>query len=520
MNAYAVVIGGVVAFIIGGELKPSLIFYFLFAFLIVFTFVGFFLTTRWIYAFECHRIRVNRLANILWLESGSKARLDPTMDIPAISVLPESICKIRIPGALRGIINELFRTRYWFALFYLFILIGLVIFSSIGYVRQNFSVWLLVLASVALVFGFCLFCRWWFLLARIDKPKKVILEGCNGEWAQERYLPFLIEKAIIGDITLWAIDIQPEIKLNSPGNHSLWQIAEDKGRAHYLNADKDRESLGIPRDIDYVFIVTPDRCHCKGAEFWLSRLSTKGKIFIEKPLDASIRTAEQLKEKIMDKNIVYGFDHYLATLHPFLRSYLKKVGGPESLEIKILEDTEIPSEKADTFREGMIFDLFPHVLAVSAAVVEKKLAPTEAILQTVKFKEGARAKYKDWPFPSETCARIEFLVGNKRVTVTGVVGKGIGETPDKQMVIYGTHGRNIKIDFQNDSFSVNDKPEGNLESKHVESFLETVLEGSSIDSAPGVLSFAAAFEILKWLLAIRGNTIMEPEDYDIGTFPL
>lgn len=164
MNAYAVVVGGVVAFIIGGELKPSLIFYFLFAFLIVFTFVGFFLTTRWIYAFECHRTRVNKLASILWLESGSKERLDPTMEIPPISVLPESICRIRMPSALCKIINELFRTRYWFALFYLFILIGLMIFSSIGYVRHNYSVWLLVLAGLALVFGFCLFFRWYFSL--------------------------------------------------------------------------------------------------------------------------------------------------------------------------------------------------------------------------------------------------------------------------------------------------------------------------------------------------------------------
>jgi len=236
-------------------------------------------------------------------------------------------------------------------------------------------------------------------------------------------------------------------------------------------------------------------------------------------LDASIDRAKQLKAKILNNNIVYGFDHYLAILHPFLRSvrsYLKKIGGPESLEIKILEDTEIPSEKADTFREGMIFDLFPHVLAVSAAVIERKLAPTEAILQTVDVKEKALAKYKGYPISRETFARIEFLVGNKRVT--GVVGKGIGETPDKQMIIYGTHGRNIKIDFRNDSFSVNDKPEGNLRSKHVESFLEAVLKGDSIDSAPGVLSFSAAFAILERLSGIRGNINMGP-DYDIGTFP-
>lgn len=351
--------------------------------------------------------------------------------------------------------------------------------------------------------------------------KLVVLAGCNGEWAQKRYLPFLLEKAITGDVTLWATDIQSEIKLSSISSRSLWRIAEGKGRAHYLNADKDMESLGIPRDIDYVFIVTPDQFHCKGAEFWLSQLSTTGKIFIEKPLDASIEVAEQLEAKILNKNVVYGFDHYLASLEPFLRcgpQYLARIGGIESLEINILENEVIPPHRIQTLKEGMIFDSFPHVLAVSAAVVEKKLTPTEDVLQKVEFVEGTRAKYNGWPFSSETYARIKFLLGNKRVTVTGVVGKGIGETPDKQMIIYGTHGRNIEIDFQNDSFSVNDKPEGNLESKHVESFLETVLEGSSIDSAPGVLSFSAAFEILKWLLYMRGNTNVG-RDYDIGTFP-
>jgi predicted dehydrogenase len=351
--------------------------------------------------------------------------------------------------------------------------------------------------------------------------KKVVLEGCNGEWARKRYLPFLIEKARRGDITLWATDIQPEIKLNPPRSHSLWQTAKSKGKACYLDMTKSMESCEMPWNVDYVFIVTPDRCHCEVAEFWLNRLSTTGKIFIEKPLDASIEVAEQLKAKILNKNVVYGFDHYLASLYPFLRrepQYLTKIGNIESLEVDILENDVIPPYRVQTLKEGMIFDSFPHVLVVSAAVVEKKLAPTEAILQKVEFVEGTRAKYNGWPFSSETRARIKFLVGNKRVTVTGVVGKGIGKTPDKQMIIHGAHGRNIEVDFQGDSFSVNGEPRRNLESKPVESFLEAVLEGKRIDCAPGVLSFGAAFAILERLLDIRNKTTMGP-DYDIGTSP-
>lgn len=351
--------------------------------------------------------------------------------------------------------------------------------------------------------------------------KKVVLEGCNGEWAQKCYLPFLVREAVKGNIELWSVDIEPQIKLGDNRVAALWQDAQGKGNACYLDKIKNKQYYEILSSVDYVFIVIPDRCHCEVVEFWLSRLSITGKIFIEKPLDASIQAAEQLKANIPNNNAVYGFDHYLASLYPFLlreRQYLAKIGDIESLEINILENDAIPPHQVQTLKEGVIFDLFPHILAVSAVVVEEKLTPTEDILQKAEFVDGARAKYKGWPFSSETCARIKFLVGNKRVSVSGRVGKGIGETPDKQMIIYGTHGRNIEIDFQNDSFSVNGEPKRNLESKHVESFLETVLDGCSIDSAPGVLSFGAAFAILKWLSDIRNKTIMEP-DYNLGTFP-
>ncbi|MGA8848673.1 MAG: Gfo/Idh/MocA family oxidoreductase [Dehalococcoidia bacterium] len=481
-------------------------------FLVVLTFVGFFLTLRWAYSFECHRKKVNEIASILWLSCNVVVPLDPTMEIPPLHIMPPRLRKT----------DGIFRTRYWFPLFYLFVLI--VILALINWPLNLKGCKLAqpgILAVSIFIIAVSIFItyRGFNSIRKLNIEKRVILAGCNGEWAQERYLPFLIEQANSGDITLWATDIQSEIKLNSHRSHSLWQTAKSNGKACYLDMTKGVESYEIPWNVDYVFIVTPDRCHCEVAEFWLSRLSTDGKIFIEKPLDASIEAAERLKAKILNNNVVYGFDHYLAELHPFLRgvrSYLRRIGEPESLEVKILENAEIPFKKVNTLKEGVIFDLFPHVLAVSAAVVEKKLAPTEAIFQTVALKERALAKYKGWPFSSETYARIKFLIGDRRVSVSGMVGKGIGETSDKQMVIHGTRRRKIEIDFQ--AHSVNGKKR-KLESKHVESFLEAVLAGSCIDSAPGVLSFNAAFAILKLLLDIRNNTDMEPKDYDIGTSP-
>jgi predicted dehydrogenase len=517
MQVYAAIIAGIVVgytylISISKPISDYLVLYIL-LFLMVLTFVGFFLTLRWVYSFECHRGKVNEIASILWQSCNVVVPLDPTMEIPSLHIMPSRLRKA----------DEIFRTRYWFPVFYLFVLIGILALTKWpleGYFPTSWCVKLLKYLDLGVVVvAIYITYNGFDSIRKLNTEKRVILAGCNGEWAQKHYLPYLIEKAKRGDITLWATDIQSQVKLDSPGIVSLWQTAKNKGNACYLDMTKSMESCEIPWNVDYVFIVTPDRCHCEVAEFWLSRLSTTGKIFIEKPLDASIRAAEQLRTKILNKNAVYGFDHYLASLYPFLRcepQYLAKIGDIKNLEVNILENDVIPLHRVQTLREGAISDLFPHVLAVSAAVVEKRLSPTEDILHKAEFVNGARAKYKGWPFPSDTYARIRFVVGNQEVT--SVVGKGIGKTPDKQMVIYGADGRNIKIDFQNDSFSVNAELKGKLESKPVASFLEAVLKGDCIDSAPGVLSFGAAYEILKWLSYIRGNTNMGP-DYDIGTFP-
>jgi predicted dehydrogenase len=519
MQVYAAIIAGIVVgysylISIDKPIDDYLVLYIL-LFLIVLTFVGFFLTLRWVYAFECHREKVNELAGILWRSCNVEVPLDPTMEIPPLHIMPPPLRKA----------DEAFRTRYWFPLFYLLVLIGIL--ALINWPLKHYfpTSWCFKLECLdlgILVFAIFITYRGFNSIRRLNIKKRVILAGCNGEWAQKRYLPFLIEKAKRGDITLWATDIQSEMKLDSPGSRSLWETAKSRGKACYLDMTKSVESCEIPWNVDYVFIVTPDRCHCQVAEFWLSRLNATGKIFIEKPLDASRQAAEQLKLKILSNNVVYGFDHYLASLYPFLRrerQYLAEIGHIESLEINILENDAILPHQVQTLKEGVIFDLFPHVLAVSTAVVEKELAPTEDILQTAEFVDRARAKYKGCPISQETFGRITFLIGSKKCT--SAVGKGIGKIPKEQMkrmVIYSAPRRTIDIAFQTHSFSVNGRRKGKLESKPVESFLEAVLKGDRIDSVPGVLSFCAAFKILELLSLIRDNTNMGP-DYDIGTFP-
>ena len=512
MSAYAAITGGMFAFIAYEGAKT----WWPFCFLIVLTFVGFFHTIRWTYAFECHREKVNKLTRIILSKSKTGASLDPTMNIPAMCILPKSICKMRMPSRLQQIVNQVFRTRYWFPLLYFFILIGLVILSF----APDFSVWVQVIAIIALVIAFFLGIGWYSSLKQIGKEKKVILEGCNGEWAQECYLPLLVKKAAKGEIELWAVDIEDEIKLGNPQAKKDWQVARSKNRAQYLNKNKDIQIYSELSNADHIFVVAPDRVHCEIATFFLDRLATGGKIFIEKPLDASVGAALKLREKIKEKGqeTVFAFDHYLANAYPFLQnkaSYLRGIGEIRKIEFHILEPDGISPQREKTLDKGMIFDLFCHVLALVCAVPNQNLACLETKLRTIKLEDVKAARYVGCPISGETFAWIKFMV-NSDVQVVTAIGKCVGTSDEKFMRLYDSNGT-IKLDFVEDEFSVFDSPEkqikkGKLLSKHVEGFLEGLLLGKKPPlSVPGVLSFEAALEILKILDEAKRRIDKMPE---------
>ena len=69
--------------------------------------------------------------------------------------------------------------------------------------------------------------------------KKIVLEGSNGDWAQERYLPALTQKVALGEIELWAVDVAEKIKLGSSQLEKDWLAAQNENQAHYLNKYKD-----------------------------------------------------------------------------------------------------------------------------------------------------------------------------------------------------------------------------------------------------------------------------------------
>jgi len=341
----------------------------------------------------------------------------------------------------------------------------------------------------------------------------IVLEGCNGEWAQKRYLPTLTKKGAGGEIQLWAVDIADEIKLDrdNPQLEKDWTAAQNNNRAHYLNKNRDRQTYSALSNADYVFVVAPDRVHSKIVRCWLDRLAPEGKIFIEKPLDASMEAALKLKEEIKEKGegAVFAFDHFLAIAYPFLRNkalYLGKIGKIgkiEKIEFHILEPGKIPPEREKTLDKGMIFDLFCHVLALVGAVVKQNSSYSETRFQGIKLEDVKAARYVGCPISGETFAWIELTI-DSNIKVLTAVGKCVGTFEDKFMELHGANGK-VKLDFVRDEFAIFDSSDkqidtGKLLGTHVQSFLEKVLQGKEHPLlVPGILSFDAALGVLKIL---------------------
>jgi len=352
--------------------------------------------------------------------------------------------------------------------------------------------------------------------------KRVILEGCNGEWARECYLPFLIGKAARGEIELWAVDIGDKIKLGNAKVKKDWQVAQSKNKARYLNKSKDIQIYSELSSANYVFVVTPDRFHCEIAGFRLERLAPGGKIFIEKPLEASVGATLKLKEKIEEKGeeTVFAFDHYLAKAYPFLHDkdrLLEEIGGVKKIEFHILEASEIPLEREKTLDKGVIFDLFCHVLALVSTLVSRDLTCSATKLQAVKLEQVKAARYVGCPISGETFAWIKSMVNND-IEVVSVVGKGVGTCEDKFMRLYGSNGRiELNLRLRGSRFHVFDSQgrqveEKELDSNPVESFLEEVLQGKKLPLLlPGVLSFNVALGILKILDEAKKQISKVPE---------
>jgi len=304
--------------------------------------------------------------------------------------------------------------------------------------------------------------------------KEIVIEGCLGDAAINRYWGAFTDHLDFNRIKLWGVDMyDPDALGVSPASESEKRKDEriqqhmirmkEKGVV-YLNKGNERD-LKIYNNlaVDAVIVATWDSTHCDVAENWLGRSKW---IFIEKPLDSSLDQIEGFKTAIQ----AYGgevyplaFDHYRTKALP-LRALIGSVlgwleGAPAKVTFFLLESELIEDQgRVRALEKGLIFDLFPHFLSLLLYLGDPN---TFRLKGPDSLKVG---RYSGTEIPKETFAALEFtfesycdgsLVEGEAYIGKGVkgvrrlyrAGQFIESAPPKMLEIRGRNGRVIRLDF-------------------------------------------------------------------------
>ena len=159
--------------------------------------------------------------------------------------------------------------------------------------------------------------------------------------------------------------------------------------------------------------------------------------------------------------------------------------------------------------DGLINDLFCHVLAVVSATVSNETYIPKNYLTPIEIMEVKTARYEGALISEETFAWINFNVHG--ITVQAFIGKCGGESQNKSnatkpksniekgksMIITGSKG-SVTLDLSANNFIVtnlNKKPSKPqmLNSEPVKTFIEDALNGANPEIIPGVISFDASW---------------------------
>ena len=360
------------------------------------------------------------------------------------------------------------------------------------------------------------------------KMKKVVLLGFKGDGCGRHYNRVLLDLAQKRKIELICLDYGlPENVLGQPSLQEMERLIKER-KVCYLDLENHSniESYKNLSEIDVVFIVTPDITHCQVAKDFLGKAK---RIFIEKPLDAILRNVRILEDFPKVEKVVFGYDHYLAKFYPFevkTDEWLKEeiIGQLKKIEFRLLEPGEIPGHRIKALDRGMIYDFFPHGLAVMVATPSQFAYPDLAILKRVRLLRVLVAKYFGCKISGVSFVKIDFEIPYKgNIFCRAVIGKGVGKHFEKSLRIVGSKGE-IFVDIQNFHYTILDEKgrkvkEDKLLYDYDKEFLLAALDfKKKLFQIPGGLAFGAAKETLyildeaRWRSEPRGK----PPIYKVG----
>lgn len=309
-------------------------------------------------------------------------------------------------------------------------------------------------------------------------PEKlsIVVEGV-GEIVADRYATELLiqyEKALKAKKTLEVIFTDESKYWNHP-NTSVDVLKKRRAFikhirswATYLDKSTNTGRSKYQRlTTDVVLIATPDDTHVSLALSWLRRIGSCKQIYIEKPLDCSLRSARTLEyyAKFSDVS-VYPIDHYLARALPLANAatilgLLDKIGGKLTrVDYYLLENHAKahtgPIEargRTETLKHGVILDLFPHVLAIVNLFGKIETIEVEDIKIAQYTFDTEDGCVMETAIPKETFAQIKFSMkalekkgGN--FSVNSVIGKGISGS-EKFPELIGSNLKTIELSGTN-----------------------------------------------------------------------
>lgn len=335
----------------------------------------------------------------------------------------------------------------------------------------------------------------------------MILSGFKGDCCGRNYNKTLIKMALEKSIELTCVDLgEPKNILGKPSLKEMMRLIREK-KVSYLDLEKpeDIKKYKKIKDVDAVFVATPDFLHAKVAQDFLGRAK---RIFIDKPLDSILRNVRMIEFFPKVENIVFCYDHYLSKFYPFelkTDQWLKEeiIGKVKKIEFNLLEPIIIPRHRIVALDAGMIYDLFSHGLAVITAIPNKWAYPDLENLQKLKILEVMVGKYKGCRIHGCSYSKIIFEVplGNAFVPCEARVGKAVGKKFEKTLRITGSKGK-IIVDIENYRYKIVDSVgreirEGKLIYDYAQHFLSTAIDVKNpVYKIPGAMPLNAGKEIL------------------------
>jgi len=341
----------------------------------------------------------------------------------------------------------------------------------------------------------------------MDNLKKIVLLGFKGDCSGRNYNKVLFEMASAGKINLICVDFGvPKNVLDIPKKDDVLKLIKS-GRISYLDLKKseDVEAYKKLDDIEVVFVVTPDITHCRLAADFLGKAQ---RIFIDKPIDSILRNVRSIEGFSGIEKTVFAYDHYLSKFYPFqlkTDQWLKEkiIGDVERIEFRLLETSSIPRHRVSALDRGMIYDLFSHGLAVVVAIPNKWAYPDNENLRKLKIEKVSVAKYAGCKTHGCSYAKIIFSVfmGDRFIPCEAVVGKGVGQFPEKNLKIVGSQGEIVvdinKYDYHIAKSNGEAITGGNLVHDYAGSFLSAATDlQKQVFEIPGAMPFDAGKEIL------------------------